>query len=62
MTQSDREAAHVARARQTHDAVLQIMASEKPGMNMFTWRDRYLDLFRTLWERQQPSFPLDRTG
>ena len=51
MTQSDREAAHIARAIRTHEAVLEVMATKEPGTNAYTWRDRYLELFRILWDR-----------
>jgi hypothetical protein len=52
MTQSDREAAQVARAERTHRAVMEAMARAKPGSDTYTWRDRYLDLFHALWDRQ----------
>ena len=60
MTQSEREQreeAHVARAERTHRAVLAMLAREPPGLNTYTWRDRYLELFRMLWDRPPPSTP-----
>jgi hypothetical protein len=28
-------------------------AGERPGTNTYTWRDRYLTLFQTFWDRQE---------
>ena len=56
MTQSEREEAHVERAERTHKAVMETMAKEKPGLNSYTWRDRYVTLFQRLWDtRQRPT-------
>ena len=51
VTASDREEAHVARAQRIHRAVLEMMTRERPGKDMYTWRDRYLALFQMLWDR-----------
>jgi hypothetical protein len=55
MTQSEREEAQVERAERTHRAVMETMAREKPGLNSYTWRDRYVILFQRLWENHQQS-------
>jgi hypothetical protein len=34
---------------------METMAREKPGLNSYTWRDRYVILFQRLWENHQPS-------
>jgi hypothetical protein len=60
MPQSEREqreAAHVARAERTHQAVMAMLAREPPGATTYTWRDRYLELFRRLWDRPPPPTP-----
>lgn len=60
MTQSEREGredAQVARAERIHTEVMHAMARERPGDNMYTWRDRYLSLFHDLWGRPTPSTP-----
>ena len=31
------------------------MAREKPGVNTYTWRDRYLTLFQVLWDKPHPE-------
>ena len=53
MTQADREVSQVERAHRTHKAVMEAMAKERPGTNMYTWRDRYLALFQMLWDKPQ---------
>jgi hypothetical protein len=53
MTQSERERALIEHAERTHKAVMEAMTKEKPGMEQYTWRDRYLRLFETLWDRQE---------
>jgi hypothetical protein len=53
MTPLEREAAQVERADRVHKEVMQAMAREKPGTNMYTWRDRYLDLFHAFWDRPE---------
>ena len=55
MTQYEREEAQVERAERTHKAVMEAMAREKPGLNSYTWRDRYLTLFQRLWENREQS-------
>lgn len=64
MTELEREAAQVERAERTHRAVLEAMAKERPGKDMYTWRDRYLALFQMLWDRPAseslPTPPLPR--
>ena len=54
-TASERENAHLQRAEQTHKAVLEAMARQKPGVNTYTWRDRYLMLFQVLWDKPHPE-------
>lgn len=60
MQHSDREEAHVERAHRTHKSVMEAMTRERPGTNMYTWRDRYLALFRTLWDKHDDAPPADR--
>ena len=62
MTQAEREEAQVVRAERTHRAVMEAMARERPGTNPYTWRDRYLVLFRVLWDKHQPPTPRGGTG
>jgi hypothetical protein len=57
MTQSEREESHVERAERTHKLVMEQMAKEQPGMNQYTWRDRYLTLFQRLWDHRQQQPP-----
>ena len=57
MTQAEREEAQVVRAQRTHEAVMEAMAKERPGRDTYTWRDRYLVLFRVLWDKHQPPAP-----
>ena len=57
MTQSEREESQVRRAERTHKAVMEALAKERPGTNTYTWRDRYLTLFETFWDRQEHSAP-----
>lgn len=60
MTHSEREEAQVERAERTHKAVMEQMAKERPGMNPYTWRDRYLTLFERLWEDSHIFFSQPR--
>jgi hypothetical protein len=30
---------------------METMAKERPGHDMYTWRDRYVTLFQRLWDR-----------
>jgi hypothetical protein len=53
MTQSERERALIEHAERTHKAVMEAMTKEKLGREQYTWRDRYLRLFETLWDRQE---------
>jgi hypothetical protein len=57
VTNGDREHAQVERAEQTHKAVMEAMALQKPGVNTYTWRDRYLTLFQVLWDKAQTQKP-----